>query len=59
MNTDISLVAIHVYLFIRISLGVFSLENNPKNLKDPSYKMDLDFWHCLGRDQNLYYSKFS
>ena len=23
-------------------------QNNPKNL-DPSYKMDLDLWDCLGR----------
>ena len=27
---------------------VFSFQNNPKNL-DPSYKMDLDLWDCLGR----------
>ena len=26
----------------------FSFQNNPKNL-DPSYKMDLDLWDCLGR----------
>ena len=26
----------------------FSFQNNPKNL-DPSYKMDLDFWDCIGR----------
>ena len=26
----------------------FSSKNNPKNL-DPSYKMDLDLWDCLGR----------
>ena len=26
--------------------------NNPKDL-DPSYKMDLDFWHCFGR-KNLH-----
>ena len=25
-----------------------SFQNNPKNL-DPSYKMDLDLWDCLGR----------
>ena len=28
--------------------SVFSFQNNPKNL-DPSYKMNLDFWDCLGR----------
>ena len=26
----------------------FSFQNNAKNL-DPSYKMDLDIWECLGR----------
>ena len=26
----------------------FSFQNNPKDL-DPSYKMDLDLWGCLGR----------
>ena len=26
----------------------YSIPNNPKNL-DPSYKMDLDLWDCLGR----------
>ena len=26
----------------------FPFQNNPKNL-DPSYKMDLDLWDCLGR----------
>ena len=26
----------------------FSFYNNPKNL-DPSYKLDLDLWDCLGR----------
>ena len=26
----------------------FSFQNNPKNL-DPSYKIDLDLWDCLGR----------
>ena len=26
---------------------VFSFQNNPKDL-DPSYKMDLDLWDCLG-----------
>ena len=28
--------------------AVFLLKNNPKNL-DPSYKLDLDLWDCLGR----------
>ena len=26
----------------------FSFQNKPKDL-DPSYKMDLDLWDCLGR----------
>ena len=26
----------------------FPFQNNPKTL-DPSYKTDLDLWHCLGR----------
>ena len=26
----------------------FSFQNNPKDL-DPSYRMDLDLWDCLGR----------
>ena len=26
----------------------FSFQNNPKTL-DPSYKMDIDPWDCLGR----------
>ena len=48
--------------FIRICIGgknnipyffgykteVFFFQSNPKNL-DPSYKIDLDFWDCLGR----------
>ena len=29
-------------------IRVLSVPNNPKDL-DPSYKMDLDFWDCLGR----------
>ena len=27
---------------------ICSFQNTPKNL-DPSYKMDLDLWDCLGR----------
>ena len=36
----------HISLVIRQSY--FSFPNNPKNL-DPSFKMDLDLWDCLGR----------
>ena len=35
----------HISSVIRQS---FSFQNNPKDL-DPSYKMDLDLWDCLGR----------
>ena len=28
---------------------VFPFQNNPKTL-DPSYKMDLEFWDCFGRE---------
>ena len=28
--------------------SLFYFQNDPKNL-DPSYKMDLDLWDCLGR----------
>ena len=34
-----------IYSVIRQS---FSFQNNPKDL-DPSSKMDLDLWDCLGR----------
>ena len=41
----------HYYLYLFIYSVIrqsFSFQNNPKDL-DPSYKMDLDFWDCLGR----------
>ena len=34
--------------FFGYKMELFSLQNNLKNL-DPSYKMDLDIWDCLGR----------
>ena len=34
--------------FSGYKMEFFSFPNNPKNL-DPSYKMDLDLWDCLGR----------
>ena len=41
----------YIDLKYRISSAIrqsfFSFQNNPKNL-DPSYKMDLDLWDCLG-----------
>ena len=36
----------HIFSVIRQSF--FSFQNNPKDL-DPSCKMDLDLWDCLGR----------
>ena len=36
----------------------FSFQNHSKDL-DPSCKMDLDLWDCLGRVKNWYYSKIS
>ena len=35
-------------VFLRLQDGVFSFQNNPKDL-DPSCKTDLDLWDCLGR----------
>ena len=37
-----------LYFFAYKMEFVFSFQNNPKNL-DPSYKMDLGLWDCLGR----------
>ena len=34
--------------FIGYKSEIFSFQSNPKSL-DPSYKMDLDLWDCLGR----------
>ena len=40
---------LHNSISLVIRWGIFfSYQNNPKNL-DPSYKMDLDLWDCLGR----------
>ena len=47
-----SLGTYHISLVIRKVVVVFSFQNNTKNL-DPSYKMDLDFWDCLGRIKHL------
>ena len=35
-------------VFLQLYDRIFTFLNNPKNL-DPSYKMDLDLWDCLGR----------
>ena len=45
------LVTTYILKEYRISLVIrqsFSFQNNPKDL-DPSCKMDLDLWDCLGR----------
>ena len=34
--------------FFAYKIVFFSFQNSPKNL-DPSYKMDLGLWGCLGR----------
>ena len=34
--------------FFDYKTSLFLFQNSPKNL-DPSYKMDLDLWDCLGR----------
>ena len=34
--------------FLSTDKGFFSLQNKPKNL-DPSSKMDLGLWDCLGK----------
>ena len=39
---------VHLPYFFGYKTQFFFLPNNPKNL-DPSYKMDLDLWDCLGR----------
>ena len=41
--------------FFSYKTKFFSFKNNSKNL-DPSSKMDLDIWDCLGR-VNSYYRK--
>ena len=37
----------HLPYFFGYKTEFFSFQNNPKDL-DPSYKMDLDLWDCLG-----------
>ena len=51
MSVYLSSDKIHLPVY-RISLVIrwrfFSFQNNPKDL-DPSCKMDLDLWDCLGK----------
>ena len=42
------MVALIDSVFLQLQDGIFSFQNNPKDL-DLSYKMDLDLWDCLGR----------
>ena len=44
--------------FFGYKMELFSFQNKPKDL-DPSYKMDLDLWDCLGRVKLVLYSKIS
>ena len=37
---------------IIVTIQVLPFPNNPKDLDNPSYKMDLDFWDCLGRKKH-------
>ena len=48
------LVFYHIFSVIRKS---FFIPKNPKNL-DPSYKMDIDLWDCLGRVKSHIIAKF-
>ena len=36
--------------------NVFFPSKTPKNI-GPSYKVDLDFWDCLGRDKPAFYNQ--
>ena len=35
----------------------FLFQNDPKNV-DPSYKTDLDFWDCFGKENKKYPMKY-
>ena len=39
-------------VFLRLYDRLFSFQNNPNDL-DPSFKMDLDLWDCLGRVKSV------
>ena len=43
--------------FFDYKMGVFSFQNNPKDL-DPSCKMDLDLWDCLGMGKTGIIARF-
>ena len=48
LNIEISSENLDYCISSVIGQSFFSFQNNLKNL-DPSYKMDLDIWDCLGR----------
>ena len=52
----ISLIRLHCY-HISLMMSFFSFQNSPKDL-DPSFKMDLDLWDCLGRVKLLLQQNF-
>ena len=47
-----------IYCISSVIRQFFSFQNNPRNL-DPSYKMDLDLWDCLGRVKLILQQNFS
>ena len=53
----VSQLSAHSTIFILLKDRIFSIQNNPKNL-NPSYKMDLNFWDCLGRVKLILYQKY-
>ena len=50
LNETLVLLVLEIIItvFLRLKDGVFSFQNNPKDL-DPSCKMDLDLWDCTGK----------
>ena len=48
MNNLALFLEMEVPYFFGYKMEIFSFQNNPKDL-DPSYKMDLDLWDCLGK----------
>ena len=48
MTAEVYICTIMISYFFGYKTEFFSFQNNPKDL-DPSCKMDLDLWGCLGR----------
>ena len=55
--SDVFFFCAHYRISSDYKTGILSCQNNPKNL-DPSYKMDLDLWDCLGRVKRVLYQNF-